>query len=152
MARPSPPRFLNHGDIFELPVVLENRSDSTLSAAVAVRAANLEWESGQGLRVTLSSDQRVELRFRARATAPGEARIQVAAAGGRWADAAEVTLPVWTPATTEAFASYETLDSGAAGLVVAPPKNVLDAFGGLELTASATALEQLTDGLVYITT
>jgi len=40
MVRPSPPRFLNYGDTFELPVVLQNQTDKALQVDVAVRAVN----------------------------------------------------------------------------------------------------------------
>ena len=39
MVRPSPPRFLNFGDRFELPVVLQNQTDAAMQVDVAVRAA-----------------------------------------------------------------------------------------------------------------
>src|SRR5690606_9612498 len=38
MVRPSPPRFLNYGDRFELPVVLQNQTDAPLTVKVAARA------------------------------------------------------------------------------------------------------------------
>jgi uncharacterized protein YfaS (alpha-2-macroglobulin family) len=37
MVRPSPPRFLNFGDKFELPVVVQNQTDAPLAVDVAVR-------------------------------------------------------------------------------------------------------------------
>ena len=37
MVRPSAPRFLNFGDSFELPVVLQNQTDEPLSVDVAIR-------------------------------------------------------------------------------------------------------------------
>src|SRR5712692_8947493 len=40
MARPSAPRFLNFGDRFELPIVLQNQTDQAMTVAVAVRATN----------------------------------------------------------------------------------------------------------------
>ncbi len=35
----------------------------------------------------------------------GTARFQIVASSDDFSDAAEISLPVWTPATTEAFAS-----------------------------------------------
>src|SRR5262249_11672009 len=40
MVRPSAPRFLNFGDQFELPVVVQNQTDSPMDVDVAVRTAN----------------------------------------------------------------------------------------------------------------
>ena len=42
MVRPAAPRFLNFGDRFELPVVLQNQTDAPLTVDVALRAANLD--------------------------------------------------------------------------------------------------------------
>jgi uncharacterized protein YfaS (alpha-2-macroglobulin family) len=150
MARPSAPRFLNFGDRLELPVVIQNRADTAIHADVAVRATNLEWTAGQGRRVEVPAQGRVEVRFPATTYSAGTARVQVAATAGAEADAAMIDLPVWTPATTEGFATYGELDEGAASIPVAAPDGVIDAFGGLEITTSATALQALTDALLYL--
>ncbi|MGE0132367.1 MAG: DUF6049 family protein [Blastocatellales bacterium] len=158
MARPSAPRFLNFGDKVELPVVVQNQTDQPLQVDVAVRAANAQLTEGQGRRVTVPANDRVEVRFPATTTKPGTARFQIAAAstanGGKWSDAAEVSLPVWTPATTEAFATYGEVDGGNGGAVIQPIKAPSDAFrqfGGLEVTTSSTQLQALTDAVIYLT-
>lgn len=154
MVRPSPPRFLNYGDEFELPVVLQNQTDAPLTAEVALRAENLRLAgdgAGMGLRVEVPANDRVEVRFPAAAARPGTARFQVAAVAGDAADAATLALPVWTPATTEAFATYGEIDDDAA--VVQPvqmPRDVVREFGGLEISTSSTALAALTDAVVYL--
>ena len=55
---------------------------------------------------------RVEVRFPTSAVRAGISSIQIAGASGKWTDAAEIELPVWTPATTEAFATYGEIDQG----------------------------------------
>jgi uncharacterized protein YfaS (alpha-2-macroglobulin family) len=150
MARPSAPRFLNFGDRIEFPVIVQNRTDEALPVDVAVRATNLEWIEGQGRRVEVPAHGRVEVRFPATTSRPGTARVQVAAAAAGQADAAMVQLPVWTPATTEAFATYGELDDRAAAIPVAAPGNVFQQYGGLEVTTSSTALQALTDALLYL--
>ncbi|MGH9856132.1 MAG: alpha-2-macroglobulin family protein, partial [Blastocatellia bacterium] len=170
MARPSAPRFLNFGDKIELPVVVQNQTNQPLKVDVAVRAANAEFvvpPSGgigavnqslppkggttNGLRVTVPANDRVELRFPATTTKPGTARFQIAAASGKWTDAAEVSLPVWTPATTEAFATYGEVDAGAIIQPVKAPSDAFKQFGGLEVTTSSTQLQALTDAVIYLT-
>jgi alpha-2-macroglobulin len=170
MARPSAPRFLNFGDKVELPVVVQNQTDQALKVDVAVRAANAEFvvpPSGgtgsapqslppkggttNGLRVTVPANDRVEVRFPATTTRPGTARFQIAAASGKWADAAEISLPVWTPATTEAFATYGEVDAGAIIQPVKAPSDAFRQFGGLEVTTSSTQLQALTDAMIYLT-
>ena len=66
------------------------------------------------------------------------------------ADAAEVSLPVYTPATTEAFATYGVIDEGAAAQAVKAPEGVFKEFGGLEVQTSSTQLQELTDAFIYV--
>jgi uncharacterized protein YfaS (alpha-2-macroglobulin family) len=150
MARPSAPRFLNFGDRIELPVVLQNQTDQAMQVEVAVRAANAQMTAGQGRRVTVPANDRVEVRFPAATVSPGTARFQIAAASGKWTDAAEVSLPVWTPATTEAFATYGEVDAGAVIQPVKAPSDAFKQFGGLEVTTSSTQLQALTDAVIYL--
>lgn len=151
MVRPSAPRFLNFGDRFELPVVLQNQTDAPATVEVAVRAANAELTDGSGRRVTVPANDRVEVRFPVAASSAGTARFQVAASSGRHADASQFELPVWTPATTEAFATYGELDqSGAIVQPVKAPPDVFRQFGGLEVQTSSTQLQALTDAVLYL--
>jgi uncharacterized protein YfaS (alpha-2-macroglobulin family) len=150
MARPSAPRFLNFGDVFDLPIVLQNQTDAPMNVDVAVRGTNLTFTKGRGLRVTVKANDRVEVRFPAEAVQAGTARFQVAAVTGDRADAAELALPVWTPATTEAFATYGVLDKGAVVQPVQTPGEVVPQFGGLEVTTTSTALQELTDAYIYL--
>ncbi|MET0650425.1 MAG: DUF6049 family protein [Pyrinomonadaceae bacterium] len=151
MVRPSAPRFLNFGDRFELPVVLQNQTDAPAEVDVAVRAANAELTDGRGRRVTVPANDRVEVRFPVAASAAGTAHFQVGAVSGRYADASQFELPVWTPATTEAFATYGELDqSGAVVQPVKAPPDVFRQFGGLEVQTSSTQLQALTDAVLYL--
>jgi uncharacterized protein YfaS (alpha-2-macroglobulin family) len=196
MARPSAPRFLNFGDRFELPIVLQNQTDSAMTVDLAVRATNAALvqspvqsplskvqsqprlepglvpasgtsaaskriessksgesneSSAAGRRVTVPANDRVEVRIPAAAVKAGTARFQIGAVSGRWSDAAEVELPVWTPATTEAFATYGEIDEGAISQPVKAPANVFPQFGGLEIETSSTQLQELTDAVIYLT-
>ncbi|MBD0372577.1 MAG: Ig-like domain-containing protein [Pyrinomonadaceae bacterium] len=150
MARPSAPRFLNFGDRFELPVVLQNQTDAPMTISLAVRATNAELTDGAGRRVTVPANDRVEVRFPVAANKAGTARFQVGAVSGKWADAAELALPVWTPATTEAFATYGVIDEGAIVQPVRAPSNIFTQFGGLEISTSSTELQSLTDAVLYL--
>ncbi|HKO42962.1 MAG TPA: alpha-2-macroglobulin family protein [Pyrinomonadaceae bacterium] len=161
MVRPSAPRFLNFGDRFELPVVIQNQTDQAMIVDMAVRATNAGFpgDSTQpvtqpaqsaGRRVTVPANNRVELRIPAAVTRTGTARFQVAAVSGNWSDAAEVSLPVWTPATTEAFAAYGEIDEGSISQPVKAPANVFMEFGGLEVQTSSTQLQELTDAFLYL--
>jgi uncharacterized protein YfaS (alpha-2-macroglobulin family) len=150
MVRPSAPRFLNFGDNFELPLVLQNQTDEDMSVEVVMQTANLELPAGQGQRVTVPANDRIEVRFPATTDMAGTARMQIAAVSGPYADAAEIALPVYTPATTEAFATYGVVDEGAIAQPVAAPNDVFPQFGGLEIQTSSTALQALTDAVLYL--
>jgi alpha-2-macroglobulin len=153
MVRPSPPRFLNFGDRFELPIVVQNQLDKPLDVDVAVRVANLELTAGNGRRVTVPANDRVEVRFPVAAMVAGTARFQVgivATGGVAGSDAAEQQLPVWTPATTEAFATYGVIDKGAVTQAVKMPGEVFPQFGGLQITTASTNLQSLTDAVLYL--
>jgi uncharacterized protein YfaS (alpha-2-macroglobulin family) len=178
MVRPSAPRFMNFGDRIELPVVVQNQTDKDMAVDVAVRASNakLDWSgqrpagqvggtpttpvagstgddvSSAGKRVLVKANSREEVRFPVSTEKAGTARFQIAVSSGTFADAAEISLPVWTPATTEAFATYGTTDeNGAIFQPVQTPGDVYSQFGGLEVTTSSTQLQELTDAFIYLT-
>ncbi|WP_158412165.1 alpha-2-macroglobulin family protein [Ilumatobacter nonamiensis] len=149
--RPSAPRFLNFGDQFELPVVVQNQTDGAVEVDVAMETANLDLTGGAGRRVTVPPNDRVEVRFPAAAADVGTARFRAASVGGEFADAAEVDLPVYTPATAEAFATYGVVDTGDPVIQpVLAPTGVVPDFGGLEISTSSTALQALTDAVLYL--
>ena len=150
MVRPSPPRFLNFGDTFKLPVVVQNQTDAPMTVKVAVRATNAAITEGAGREVTVPANDRVEVQFPAAAEMAGTARFQIVGASGANSDASELALPVWTPATTEAFATYGVIDDGAIRQPVALPGKVITEYGGLEVTTSSTNLQALTDAFLYI--
>ena len=142
-----------------------------MTVNMAVRGSNLDLTSGNGLsetvaitgqgaltdttsagqQVTVPANDRVEVRFPATTVSAGTARIQIAGTSGAYADAASLELPVFTPATTEAFAVYGTVDEGAVAQPVMAPTNVFSQFGGLEINMSSTAVQALTDAVLYLT-
>jgi uncharacterized protein YfaS (alpha-2-macroglobulin family) len=150
MVRPSAPRFLNFGDKFELPVVLQNQTDEELTVDVVVQAGNIKLVGSTGQRVSVPANDRVEVRFPAVTDMAGTARFQIAAISGDYADAAVIELPVYTPATTEAFATYGVVDEGSVIQPVTRPRHVFPQFGGLEINTSSTALQALTDAVLYL--
>jgi uncharacterized protein YfaS (alpha-2-macroglobulin family) len=169
MVRPSAPRFMNFGDRVDLPVVVQNQTDKDMAVDVAIRATNAVLGSGfsrpvgadgppeggtqnAGKRVLVKANSREEVQFPVSTVKAGTARFQIAVNSGSYSDAAEISLPVWTPATTEAFATYGTTDqNGAIIQPVQAPGQVYPQFGGLEVTTSSTQLQELTDAFLYLT-
>ena len=62
-----------------------------------------------------------------------------------------MSLPVYTPSTSETFATYGVLDGGAIVQPVLAPTDVIPQFGGLEVSTSSTTLQALTDAVLYLT-
>ena len=149
--RPSAPRFANFGDSFELPVVVQNQGDTALDVDVVLETANLSPTAPMGRTVSVPANGRVEVRFPVATDQAGTAGFRVAVVSGDLADAAVVSLPVYTPATAEAFATYGVIDDGAVLQALLSPEGVIEQFGGLEITTSSTSLQALTDAVLYIT-
>ena len=150
MVKPSAPRFLNFGDTFQLPVVVQNQTDAPMTVKLAIAATNLSLTDGTGRAVTVPANDRVEVQFPAAAEMAGTARLQIVGSAGTNSDAAEIAIPVWTPATTEAFATYGVIDDGAMAQPIALPGAVVPTYGGLEITAASTNLQSLTDAMLYL--
>lgn len=149
--RLSAPRFMNFGDKIELPVVLQNQTEKPLTVNVAIRSSNAILTSGNGRKVTVAANDRVEIRFPVSSESAGIARFQIGATSGNFSDAAEIEFPVYTPATTETFATYGTTEAnGAIVQTISAPKDVYSQFGGLEITTSSTQLQELTDAFIYL--
>jgi alpha-2-macroglobulin len=169
--RPSLPRFLNFGDRCQLPVVVQNLTDKEMKVEVALRSSNLSLgervylqanevdactgdisslEHTAGGSVLVPANDRVELRFPATTILDGTAKVEFAAMSGENCDAAGVSFPVYTPATSHASAAYGQIDSGAVQQMIDIPDSVFDQIGGLELSTSSTALQSLTDAYVYL--
>ena len=156
MLRPSPPRFLNFGDAAELPLVVQNQTDQAQRFLIALRSDNARIGSGTqaGFAATVPANDRVEVRFPVSTERAGRAHFQAAITATGFDDAASFDLPVWTPATSEAFATYGSL-TGPAGIAalkqpIDVPDDVWPQFGGLEIDTSSTALQALTDAFIYL--
>jgi alpha-2-macroglobulin len=150
MVRPAAPRFLNYGDKFQLAFLLQNQTSTPMQAEVAVRGSNIRILGAQGKGVSVAANDRVEVRFNAESVKAGQANLQVAVASGAFADAAILSIPVWTPATSEAFATYGVIDQGSIRQPLRMPRGVVPSFGGVEVNTSSTALSALTDALLYL--
>lgn len=156
MVRPSFPRFLNFGDSASLSLLLQNQTDRPLQVQVAARASNLTLEES-AYALELPAQSRREVAFPARTVEAGQAVVQVVArtqaqqGQNSYGDSAQVALPVYTPATTEAFATYGTLagEETIAQLVGRPPAT-FPQFGALDISTSSTALQELTEAVLYL--
>ena len=150
MVRPSAPRFLSFGDRFDLPVVIQNQTDAPIEVGIVARATNATFGEPTSKRVKIAANDRAEVRFAAATMKAGTARFQFGVATGGFSDASQIELPVYTPATTEAFATYGEIDEGAMAQPVTMPNDVFPQFGGLEIETSSTQVQALTDAVLYL--
>jgi uncharacterized protein YfaS (alpha-2-macroglobulin family) len=174
MLRPSPPRFLNFGDRAELPLLVQNQTDRPMLVELGLRALNAglpesaQPDSGRsesdhlasstaggaqsaGRVLSVPAQGRVEVRIPIAAQSAGRARFQAVVRSGDDSDAQRFDLPVWTPATREAFSTYGSLD--AQSLAVQPvraPADALPQYGGLKISLASTELQALTDAVLYL--
>jgi uncharacterized protein YfaS (alpha-2-macroglobulin family) len=165
MIRPSLPRFLNYGDIAHLSVILQNQTDLSLLLHAGLRATNAKLLTSQvnqqsvGYSIMLQPNKRTALTFPVTTIHSGIARFQFIISTVKnetcvsLGDAIELSLPVFTPATSEAFATYG--DVNEEEVIFQPiktPKYVLPQFGELSITTSSTALASLTDAIISLYT
>ncbi|MFA5508359.1 MAG: Ig-like domain-containing protein, partial [Vulcanimicrobiota bacterium] len=151
MVRPSLPRFLNFGDKAKLPVVIQNQTDAPLTVDIVGQATGITWLGAAGQSVKVPANDRVEVMFEAEAHAVGRAHFRFGAVSGGFSDAATLSLPVYTPASGEAFATYGNIgEDGAIKQPVRRPGEVWPQFGGLDVSLSSTALSELTDAFLYL--
>jgi alpha-2-macroglobulin len=149
-ARTIAPRFLTQGDAFSLPVLVQNLDARPRTIDVAVRAANLVGRGPAGKRVTIPGGQRAEVRFDFISRARGRAVVQTIATSENFADASNVELPVYEPATTEAFATYGTVDTAPRFEQLTVPAGIFGDVGGVEVELASTQLQSLTDAYWYL--
>jgi hypothetical protein len=163
MLRPSPPRFLNVGDRAELPFVVQNPTNRPVTVDLALRVDNGKVldrvdvdllsapdRTDAGFQFVVPAEDRRELRIPVGVVTAGTLRFQAAIASADATDAATLELPVYTPATTEAFATYGTFDKGGMVQPILAPPDAWTQYGGLEITTSSTQLQALTDALLYL--
>ena len=165
MVRPSPPRFLNYGDTAHLSVILQNQTDQSLLLHAGLKATNAKLITAQnnqqvaGYAIQLQPKKRFAVLFPLSTIHSGTARFQFVVStvangsSASFGDAMELSVPVFTPATSEAFATYG--DVGGEEIVFQPikaPENVIPQFGELSISTSSTALASLTDAIISLYT
>ncbi|CAF1513297.1 unnamed protein product, partial [Didymodactylos carnosus] len=165
MIRPSPPRFLNYGDTAHFSVILQNQTDLSLSLHVGLRASNAKLltsetnQRGIGYSIVLQASKRVVVTFPVSTIHSGTARFQFLLTTDNnktcasCSDSVELSLPVFTPATSEALSTYGDIREEEVILQpIKTPTDVIPQFGDLSITTSSTALASLTDAIISLYT
>ncbi len=89
-----------------------------------------------GITATVPAKSRKLFTFPAKTVLPGQARFQFYCVSGKFSDAAEITIPVYSPFTS---ASYVTMgdmgdENDAILQSVEIPSNALPQFGKIDVT------------------
>lgn len=151
--RPNLPRFLNFGDTAQLSFTVHNQTDADRRVNLAVKANGLAFPEGQGRCFDIPANTRVEITLPAKADRTGTLTVQAAISSEDFSDAVQVSLPIYAPATSEAFATYGSFDDASVQQqTLRVPLEAFDQFGGLDITTSATALHGLRDAVDYLRT
>ncbi|MCO5551007.1 hypothetical protein L7F22_004502 [Adiantum nelumboides] len=158
MLRPSPPRFLNLLDRAHISVVLQNQTSLSLPLVVGMRKSNAKVEAESvGYSLTLPSFRRTVVAFPVLAVDVGKACLQVVVSTLQeenvpsFSDASEINLPIFTPGSSECFATYgDVLEEKIVLQSIKCPLDVFPKYGGLDVSISSTSLQSLTDALLYL--
>lgn len=163
LVRSTPPRFINKGDAFEIPITIQNNSAAPIEAEVVARAQNLkligngeesvlDTPQGEltGAGVTVPARDRVEVRFKASCDRLADARVQIGTMAGLESDALETTIPMKMPIRDESFAAYGNIDDGIVTQKLSVPHGLAAEIGGLEVQLSSTAMTEMKDSTDYL--
>jgi uncharacterized protein YfaS (alpha-2-macroglobulin family) len=130
--------------------LVQNLDSRPRTVDVAVRAANLIGRGPAGKRVEIPGGQRAEVRFDFATRGRGSAVVQTIVSSGAFADASNVEVPVYEPATTESFATYGTVDDTPRFEQLVVPASLFRDVGGVEVQLASTQLQSLTDAYWYL--
>ncbi|MFN8555655.1 MAG: alpha-2-macroglobulin family protein [Candidatus Obscuribacterales bacterium] len=162
MVTPSLPRFLNYTDKCNLCLLVHNKTDKAVDSEVVVRARDLLLDDHKvpvdnpqidiaGRRVQVPPQGRVEIRIPAIACEQsGQAVIQATALAGNFADSNELVIPLQPPVTTEAFATTGYVDGSPVVERIDMPPALVPEVGGLSVTTSSTAMQNLVGAAIYL--
>lgn len=146
MARPTFPRFLRAGDVFESGAIVTSKgaaaADIDVSLAVAGAVRN-DGDARQTVHVGVGESR--EVRFNLTATSAGAATFRFEVEGGGARDAVEITRDVKVPAVLESVALYGRTTAESAEQIGDLSALRADA-GELTLTMSSSALVGLDGG------
>ncbi|CAF5185785.1 unnamed protein product, partial [Rotaria sp. Silwood1] len=142
----------------------QNQTDLSLQLHTGLKATNAKLLTAQanrpafGYSIVLPPNKRAAITFPIETVHAGTARFQFIVntprnkASPSLGDAIEIGLPVFMPATSEAFATYGDTHEEVVLQPIKTPKHVLPQYGELSITTSSTALASLTDAIISLYT
>lgn len=168
MLQPAVPRFANVGDTFEAGVVVFNRTGVTgpvtVVATPAASSTALSPATEQTVTVPAVGDKPVEVRFKFTAANVGQANVVFSGHVGLTAttatrdskDAVATSFPTTLTQRLAVVATSGTVLATGGKTVVAPtervsvPEDAIPGIGGLEVSASTSALAGLQNSIAAL--
>jgi uncharacterized protein YfaS (alpha-2-macroglobulin family) len=148
--RPSLPRFANVSDKFDVPIVVTNSGNKNSTIEIA-GCAEGSAEGENGYTVDLEPNQRVSVAIHATSKYKGIAQVRcIARAHSGFADKIVRAIPVIESPTTEQFAQYGSISSGAVNEEIKFPDTTKTSAGRLDLKMSASAVTELHAAASYL--
>ncbi|PRP75982.1 hypothetical protein PROFUN_01698 [Planoprotostelium fungivorum] len=149
--RPSIPRFCNYGDRVRLSTVVVNQTPKKREVSIVIRSEQVRFEENRGYRLTMEPNGRTEVPFKGTTDHTGRVFVQFAMSSEETEDAVTIEIPVYTPSTSEDFATYgDTAETTVISQTIQPPIHVIPEFGRLEVATSSTLLSSLLDSYKYL--
>jgi alpha-2-macroglobulin len=148
--RPSPPRFANVGDRFDLPVVVRNGSAQSRQVELVMNAHG-SLSGCDGFAMSLQPGQRVDAYAQLKATTSGAATVDVVvvSADGK-SDVARQRVPVNISPTAEDFATYGNVTDGSVAQMIDVPRSKDLLSSELRVTLSSTAASDMHGAVEYL--
>lgn len=139
MIRPALPRALRVGDAFEASMVLTTKDLAATDVAVTLKAAGLAVDGPTTITAHVGPGKQVPVRFKVRATQPGNASLDVEARAAGASDRVVLARTVALPISIKTVAAYgETTAANAVEL--GPLDGVRPDQGGLKVKVASSAL------------
>jgi uncharacterized protein YfaS (alpha-2-macroglobulin family) len=151
--KPAFPRFMTVGDRAYFGAVVGSQLKTGGTATVTIKSLDpgvLALIGTAQQQVSLGPGGTIEVRFEARGTSIGRARVQMTARLGNETDAFEDTIPVEVQLSPETTAAYGETATAVATEALNVPAGAVPGFGGLSLELASTALVGLSEGARYL--
>jgi uncharacterized protein YfaS (alpha-2-macroglobulin family) len=151
LIQPVNPRFFVVGDEAELGAVVHNNTKSDLVVTVAFEADGLQIGGAAVQQTSIPSGGKVRVAWPVVAQDVSEVTLHFGARGGDYADAVEITLPVYRYSTPEVVATAGYLaEDGQTLEAVALPPSYDPTQGELSIHLDPSLAAGMTDGLDYL--
>jgi alpha-2-macroglobulin len=152
LLQPSLPRFARVGDAFKSGVVIMNATDREEKIDLKTTVAGITWNNEESTSHTLKPGEAREVLFAFKAEKTGVAKFIFRARSESNYDGLQWTIPVTVPRMKETVALFESTTEPSKEEHVATPTDVYPDLGGIEFTASSTAMVGLKEGISYLFT